>query len=104
MALVIFHKHGCPYCEAVTGAESAARHVADLEPVYEIESADPLRRQLDITSFPTILFSTPHVVFRFEGPRTPEALRKFVLEKMGQSFILEKLLKRKAARSKRISQ
>jgi hypothetical protein len=97
LALVVVHMHGCPHCKAVTGPESAARGVADLAPVYEIESSNPLSQELGVTSFPSIFFSTPHAVFRFEGSRTPEELRRFVLEKMGQSFILYKLLQRKTA-------
>ena len=96
MALVVFHMHGCPHCKAVTGPESTARAVADLVPVYEIESSNALAQKVGVQSFPSIYFATPHAVFHFEGHRTPEALRKFVLEKMGHSFILDKLLQRKA--------
>lgn len=92
MALVVFHMHGCPHCKAVTGPESAAKGVADLVPVYEIESSDPLSKKVGVASFPTIMLVTPHVVFQFEGVRKPKELRRFVLEKMGQCFMLNKLL------------
>jgi len=96
-ALVVFHMNGCPHCKAVTGPESVARGVADLVPVYEVEASDPLSKKMGVTSFPQIFLSTPHVVFQFEGARTPTALREFVLEKLGQAFILDKLVQRKAA-------
>lgn len=82
MKLVVFHMDGCPHCKAVTGPDSALRAVRDLVPVYEVEAQEPLARRMRIASFPTILLSTPLVAFKYEGERTPEHLRRFVLEKV----------------------
>lgn len=81
MKLVVFHMDGCPHCKAVTGPDSALRAVRDLVSVYEVEAREPLAQRLEISSFPTILLSTPFVAFKYEGNRTPEDLRRFVLEK-----------------------
>jgi len=81
MKLVVFHMDGCPHCEAVTGPDSALRAVGDLVSVYEVEAREPLAQRLEISSFPTILLSTPFVAFKYDGNRTPEDLRRFVLEK-----------------------
>jgi hypothetical protein len=90
--VVVFHMDGCPHCKAVTGKSSVLREGAgDLAPIYEIESSDPLSRNMGITSFPSIFVVTPIVAFAFEGKRTPEDFRKFVLEKMGQSRLLAKI-------------
>jgi glutaredoxin len=94
VSLVVFHMNGCPHCAAVTGPQSATRGVQDLVPVYEVEASDPLARKMGVSSFPTIFLSTPLVTFKFENARTPQEIRRFVLEKMGQYFILSKLLKK----------
>jgi hypothetical protein len=84
LALVVVHMSGCPYCVEVTGEGSMAKSVADLVPVYEVERSDPLVQQLHVKSFPTIFLSSDDATFRFEGRRSPERLRRFVLEKMKQ--------------------
>jgi hypothetical protein len=93
-SLVVFHMNGCPHCRAVTGPQSATRGVQDLVPVYEVESSDPLAKTMGVSSYPTIFFSTPFVTFKFENARTPEEIRKFVLEKMGQYYTLATLVKK----------
>ena len=93
-SLVVFHMNGCPHCKAVTGPQSVTRGAQDLVPVYEVESSDPLAKRMGVSSYPTIFFSTPLVTFKFEGARTPEAIRKFVLEKMGQYYALANLSKK----------
>ena len=93
-SLVVFHITGCPHCKAVTGPQSVTRGAQDLVPVYEVESSDPLAKRMGVSSYPTIFFSTPLVTFKFEGARTPEAIRKFVLEKMGQYYALANLSKK----------
>lgn len=97
MSLVVFHMHGCPHCKAVTGEESVLRSVADLLPVVEVESSDPLARTAGVKSFPTIMLVTPAVSFEYQGPRTPEAIRNFVSEKMEQLSMLV-MLKKKLSR------
>ena len=94
MRLVVFHMIGCPHCKAVSGPNSILRGIEDLVPVYEIESSDPATKQAGISSFPTIRLVTPLVTFGYEGPRTLEDLRRFVIEKMGQCLTLATLLKR----------
>jgi len=91
--LVVFHMKGCPHCKAVTGPQSAAKAVGDLLPVYEIESSDPLAKQMGVSSFPTIFFTAPGLSFKFDRDRTPEEIRRFVLEKMGQYYTLTKILR-----------
>ena len=93
IALVVVYMNGCPYCVEVTGKKSMAQGVRDLVPVYEIERANPLVRQLKVKSFPTIFLSADDVTFKFEGQRTPEGLRRFVSEKLEQIHVLEELTK-----------
>ena len=92
IALVVAYMKGCPYCVEVTGENSMARNVQDLVPVYEIERSDPLMKALDISSFPTLLLSTPYATHKYQGARTPKLLRRFVLEGIGQKKMLEKIL------------
>jgi len=68
--------------------------VQDLLPVYEVESADPLAKRMGVSSYPTIFFSAPWATFKFEGSRTPEEIRRFVLQKMGQYLILANLARK----------
>lgn len=100
LALVVVHMKGCPYCVEVTGEGSMARTVADLVPVYEIERSDPLVQKLDVKSFPTIFLSSDDATFRFEGKRSPERLRSFVLEKAKQLRLLKDVSRRLTAKEK----
>jgi hypothetical protein len=99
MRLVVFHMTGCPYCKSVTGPDSATKSLGDLVPVYEVERTDPLAQKMGVSSFPTIYLSTPLITYKYEGPRTPEDLRRFTLEKMGQSLLLANFLKRASERA-----
>ena len=94
MRLVVFHMDGCPHCSAVTGPQSTLRAVEDLVPIYEVEAKEPLTRAMGIASFPSILLSTPLVAFEYEGDRSPQDLRRFVLEKMGETLRLAQSVKR----------
>jgi hypothetical protein len=97
-SILVVHMRGCPYCVEVTGEGSMLKRVQDLVSVYEIERTDPLARWLDVKSFPTIFLNVPvenggkSITFKFSGTRTPDALRSFVLEKLGQVRTLQKVM------------
>lgn len=97
-SVVVVHMNGCPYCVEVTGRDSMLKHVRDLAVVYEVERGEPLAKWLDVKSFPTIFVDVPvagtrsSLTFKFAGPRSPEALRAFVREKLAQAHGLEQKL------------
>ncbi len=78
-ALCGFVMEGCPHCRAVP---ELLRPMANLGDVHLVDSEDQLSRALQVSSFPTIKLVNPLFTFVYEGPRTPEALRAWVLRKM----------------------
>lgn len=97
-SVVVVHMKGCPYCVEVTGRDSMLKNLRDLAAVYEVERSEPLAKWLDVKSFPTIFVDVPvagtrsSLTFKFSGPRSPEALRAFVQEKLAQARGLEEKL------------
>jgi glutaredoxin len=70
---------GCPHCRDVP---ALLKTLADVAPGHLVDSDDPLAEKLGVTSFPTIFLVNPLFTFVYRGPRTPEALRAWVLRKM----------------------
>jgi len=77
--LCAFVMQGCPHCRDVP---SLASTVADLAPTHLVDADDDLASHLQIESYPTILLVNPLFTFAYSGPRTPEALRAWVLRMM----------------------
>jgi len=84
-SLVVFHMNGCPHCRTVVGEGGLCRGLDDLADVHEVEASDALCQAVGVRSFPTIVLVNPLFAFAFDGERTPEALRSFVLRKMAQT-------------------
>ena len=78
-ALCSFVMQGCPHCRDVP---SLTATLADLAPAHLVDSNDDLASHLQVESYPTILLVNPLFTFAYSGPRTPEALRAWVLRKM----------------------
>lgn len=75
--LIVAHMTGCPHCPPV---QELCQKLRDRAPVMMLESQHALVRDMKVSSFPTVLLSTPEGLYEYNGQRIERKLRDWVDE------------------------